>query len=280
VPTKIRQFNGGDIDFALAQTTREGWDNTVETFRLCLGHDPLGCFVAEIDGERAGMVTSTRYPLSAWLGNLIVTPECRRRGVGERLMTHTIDTLTRAGVGTFRLEGDPMGISLYRRLGFVDEFVSPRYLKNPPHAPVPARADALTAADLDELRAYDRPRFGDDRGKLLGMMLAISHAAFCVRAGGELTGYAMALPSADGVRFGPCVSDDADTTARLFDAGLSAFPKVPVVMAVSEINRSAVDVMESRGFEEVPSSLRMRLGPSACDNTPETLIAIANGAMG
>ena len=56
----IRQFCDWDIDFAVAQTIREGWDNTVSTFRVCLSHDPEGCFIAETDGQRVGMITTTR----------------------------------------------------------------------------------------------------------------------------------------------------------------------------------------------------------------------------
>ncbi|GAG04011.1 unnamed protein product [marine sediment metagenome] len=47
---KIRELGDADIDFAVAQTAREGWDNTVSTLRVSLSHDPEGCFIAEIDG--------------------------------------------------------------------------------------------------------------------------------------------------------------------------------------------------------------------------------------
>jgi ribosomal protein S18 acetylase RimI-like enzyme len=282
VKTRIRPFTRDDFGFAVSRTRREAWDNTAETFQLCLDHDPRGCFVAEVDGEAAGMITSTRYAHSAWLGNLIVLPEWRRRGIGERLMTHAIDALAAGadGVRTFRLEGDPMGIALYRRLGFVAEFVTPRFKKSPPHASRPVEADPLTAADLGAVQEFDRPRFGDDRGKLLELMMKIAPAAFCERADGKLKGYALALPSAAGVRFGPCAADDDETTARLLDAVLSAFSDVTVVTAVPEVNRSAVGVIKAHGFEETPSSLRMRLGPPAADIARDNLVAIASGAMG
>ncbi|MBN2563585.1 MAG: GNAT family N-acetyltransferase [Phycisphaerae bacterium] len=78
---KIRAFDDRDIDFALAQTGREGWDNTRSTLRVCLSHEPEGCFIAEMGGRRAGMVTTTRYTRSAWIGNLIVAPPYRRQGI-------------------------------------------------------------------------------------------------------------------------------------------------------------------------------------------------------
>ncbi|MFQ6096626.1 MAG: GNAT family N-acetyltransferase [Armatimonadota bacterium] len=104
----IRAFTDLDIEFALAQTTRARWDSTREMFRVCLRHDPEGCFVAEIGGERVGMITTMRHERSAWVGNLIVTPDFRRRGIGERVVGHVVRRLGAGGIRTFWLEADPM----------------------------------------------------------------------------------------------------------------------------------------------------------------------------
>ena len=127
----IRTFGADDFGFASEQTAREGWDATAELFELCLAHDPGGSFVAEAGGQRVGMVTTTCYQRSGWIGNLIVPPEHRRQGIGERLMKHALEHLLRRGVRTIRLEADPPGIGIYRRLGFVDEFESPRFVRPP-----------------------------------------------------------------------------------------------------------------------------------------------------
>ena len=82
----VRPFRPDDIGFTSAQTAQVGWDTTAELFSVCLAHDPDGCFIAEADGRSVGLVTTTRYQRQAWIGNLIVVPECRRRGLGQRLM--------------------------------------------------------------------------------------------------------------------------------------------------------------------------------------------------
>ena len=278
----IRPFTREDIDFALVQTRREGWDNTAAMFELSLDHDPHGCFVAEIDGNPAGMVTSTRYASSAWLGNLIVEPAARRRGVGERLLSHAILALKRLGLRTFRLEADPMGIALYRRLGFVDQFEVPRFLKTPPHpADSPQKAVAITESLHSEVCAYDLRGFGDDRRALLHNLMTIAPSAFCVRhEEGTLAGYAATVSAAEGVRFGPCVADDTDTAASLLEAVLSAHRDVPVVTAVPGVNLAAIDTLTSRSFRITDSCLRMLLGPPDSESNPQKLIAIANGAIG
>lgn len=278
----VRPFTEEDIDFAVSQARREGWDNTAELFELSLEHDPDGCFIAEIDGERAGMITSTCYAESAWLGNLIVEPGARRRGIGERLMVHAIDTLTRLGVRTFRLEADPMGVGLYRRLGFVDQFTTTRFQKAPPHRIDPVRlVSHVTADDIDDVLAYDRDGFGDDRRRLLESIMKIAPAAFCLRcSNGAIAGYAATLPSTVGVRLGPCVADDTDAAAKLIDAVLSVCRGMPVLTAVPDANPAAVELMISRGFRTVGSCPRMRLGPPAAESDPDKLVAIAYGAIG
>ena len=74
---RIRSFTSDDIEFALAQTAREGWHATAEQFELALVHDSDGCFMAESAGAPVGMITTTCYAVSAWIGNLIVVPDYR-----------------------------------------------------------------------------------------------------------------------------------------------------------------------------------------------------------
>lgn len=277
---EIRRFSNDDIDFGLAQTAREGWDNTASIFEVCLAHDPEGCFIAEADGWRAGMITTVRYARSAWVGNLIVEPDCRRQGIGKRLMTHAINRLEARGVRTTRLEADPMGVGLYRRLGFVNQFETPRFRKEPPHAVSGNRASRLERADLDAVKTLDRTCFGDDRGRLLGHLLEVTQAAYCVRANRQVEGFAMVLPSTAGIRLGPCVATRRTAAEELLDSVLADFPNVAVLAGVPSVNRTAVGLLESRGFTRMPSSLRMVRGEAAGESDPEKVVAITNGAMG
>ena len=277
---EIRRFSNDDIDFALAQTAREGWDNTASIFKVCLAHDPEGCFIAEADGRRAGMITTSPYARSAWVGNLIVEPDCRRQGIGKRLMMHAINRLEARGVRTVRLEADPMGVGLYRRLGFVDQFEALRFRKEPPHAVSGNGASRLDRAELDAVKTLDQPCFGDDRGRLLGHLLEVAQAAYYVRANRQVEGFAMVLPSTAGVRLGPCAATRRTTAEELLDSVLVDFPNVAVLAGVPSVNQMAVGLLESRGFTRMPSSLRMLRGEAAGESDPEEVVANTNGAMG
>lgn len=276
----IRRFGEEDIDFALAQTSREGWDNTAAIFRVCLAHDPEGCFIAEVEGRRVGMVTTTSYAQSGWVGNLIVLPEHRRRGIGERLMRHAIAHLERCGIRTMRLEADPMGIALYRRLGFVDQFDSLRFRKDPPQAPQGARGTARKTIDLARVKMLDRNGFGDDRGRLLELLRGSAYHTHEAQSGEAVYGFAMALPSAAGVRFGPCIAESDEAAKTLLDAVLANCPSETIVVGVPSVNQIAIELLDSRGFKRLAPCLRMIRGEARADIDADRLFAIANGGTG
>jgi ribosomal protein S18 acetylase RimI-like enzyme len=276
----IRLLHKGDTGFALEQTAREGWDSTAATFTVHISHDPEGCFIAEFDGERAGLVTTTRYRHTGWIGNLIVTPERRGSGIGSRLMEHAIRHLDSAGVGTIRLEADPMGVRIYRRMGFRDEFESPRFRREPAGAPRPGRCVPLREGDLRVLGSFDEPRFGDDRARLLRLLLTGAPAAFRVPGKGELAGYLIVQPSAVGVRIGPWVASSLQAAGELLETALAAFGDRPLILAAPGPNLACRDLLASRGFLETSSSLRMIRGRGVGRGQHESVYALATGAVG
>ena len=277
---KIRPFRADDIDFAVSQTSREGWDTTAAIFDVCLAHDPDGCFIAEVENRRVAMITTTCYARSAWVGNLIVTPECRRQGIGEALMTHAMNQLWRQSIGTIQLEGDPMGVRIYRRLGFVNRFESLRFRRDPPHSSDRPVATHLQKRHLDTVAALDRTCFGDDRRRLLAMLYELSCGAYLIRVNGRVEGYALAMHSAGGVRLGPGVATDAAAASWLLDSVLSDFPDTAVIVGVPSVSRATVAVLEEHGFIAEPSSLRMQWGVKEAEGDASKLVAVANGAMG
>jgi ribosomal protein S18 acetylase RimI-like enzyme len=277
---RTRPFVRDDIDFALVQTKREGWDTTAAVFEVCLALDPAGCFVAEADGGPAGMVTTTRYQRTAWIGNLIVAPEHRRQGIGERLMRLAMEHLAGRGVQTIRLEADPPGVPLYRRLGFTDEYESLRFARPAWQRAGHNDAERLTHTDLPEVAAFDAGHFGDERPRLLELLFGQAKAAYGVRAHSEMRGYVLVLPARQGVRVGPWVADDEQAARTLLEAVLADTADEPVAVGVPGVNKSAAALLESSGFRRSDPCLRMIRGPIAGAGQPQNIYGIANGAMG
>ena len=277
---EIRPFTASDIEFALMQTAREGWGATRALFETCLAHDPEGCFIAEEDGGRVGMITTTRYAQTGWVGNLVVVPERRRQGLGRQLMSHVIARLTDRGVRAICLEADPMGIRLYRRLGFVDQFESRRFRREPPHQAKPSSADRLGARDLPTIAGFDTAAFGDDRSRLLAVLFGKAKAAYWIRDNPGPRGYAFVLPTASGVSIGPWVAVDRQAADNLLRRILAEFAHHPLVIGVPNINRAAAELFESQGFQQTAPSLRMFRGEPGSAGNPTRIFGIANGAMG
>ena len=91
MPPTIRRMHDSDIDFAIEQTQREGWDTTAAIFGIHLCHDPAGCFVAELDGKVIGFMISYILTLgfgiekSAWIATLGINPSYMGQGIGAGL---------------------------------------------------------------------------------------------------------------------------------------------------------------------------------------------------
>jgi len=279
----IRLMEERDIDFALAQTAREGWDIAAGGFQMHLKHDPAGCFIAERDGRRIAMITTTRYGGSAFIGNLIVDPARRRQGVGEMLMQCAMDHLRQQGISRLALEADPPGVKLYRRLGFTDAFQSLRFETESPVRPAAGEGrevEPLTDADLHQMARFDALHFGDDRSRILAALLPSAPAAFCLRRDGAPVGYIITQPLEGGVRLGPAVAVGAEATAALIDAVLARLDAARFTAGIPAPNRDGARVLRARNFEPRTPSLRMVCGDEAYHGQPEHVLAIAGGDRG
>lgn len=276
----VRLMAAGDIGFCVAQTAREGWTSTPDDFGVHLAHDPDGCFVAAVGGEPAAMVTTTAYRSTGWIGNLIVAPEHRGKGLGSVMMERAIGSLESHGLATLRLEADPLGINIYRRLGFVDEYDSPRFRRDGEPTPDPAQGTPMEPADVRSVAPLDAAAFGDDRSRLLPVLLGAARAAFRVPARGAIAGYLMLVAGVHGFRIGPWVAEEPGAASNLLRAALAFAGARTVTVAVPGPNRVGQAMLREAGFRETPSSLRMARGPAAGHGHPESVYALANGAVG
>lgn len=95
--------------------------------------------IAEIDGCVAGYVGSQSVLDMTDMMNIAVSPDFRRQGVAEALVTALMDALTRRGMIGLMLEvrvSNVPAIALYEKLGFKEVGRRRNYYRNP-------REDAL-----------------------------------------------------------------------------------------------------------------------------------------
>ena len=97
--------------------------------------NPLSLWlVAELDGKVAGYIGSQSVPPEADVLNLAVDPDCRRQGLGRKLLCTLTELLHSRGIETLSLEVPPTNqaaLALYSDLGFVQVGRRPKYYVNP-----------------------------------------------------------------------------------------------------------------------------------------------------
>ena len=96
----VTPFFETDLDPFLALAKEEGWICDRWEFEFLLENFPQGCFVCREKGTALGYITSVKYGKSGWIGNLLVHPDARRRGIGRWLMESAVAGLLRSGVET------------------------------------------------------------------------------------------------------------------------------------------------------------------------------------
>ena len=90
--------------------------------------------VAVDDGKVVGYVGSQSVLGWADMMNLAVSPDYRRKGIGEQLITELIARLKENAVTCLTLEvrdSNDSAISLYQKLGFLEVGYRPNYYRNP-----------------------------------------------------------------------------------------------------------------------------------------------------
>jgi GNAT superfamily N-acetyltransferase len=255
----FRVMTEDDLGFFMKLMDMVGWGMTPGDYERILRFSPEGCFMAEQDGEELGMVVTVNYGDIAWIGNLVVLPDTRGRGIGAGLMQHAIDYLVSTGTKSIRLDGVRLAIPLYRRLGFRDEYWSLRYTgiakRHPANSCKPMRRE-----DLNKVSALDLSVFKAPRKEILEYVYKLNpELCFTAYDGDQLVGYIMAKHGKDNVKIGPWIvkSGYEGCAEELLFSVMNQCVGSKLWVGVPEGNGSSVKILEKEGFDALPSSLRM-----------------------
>lgn len=248
-----------DIPFAVGMTDIEQWGYLPVDFKKLLSFEPDGCFVAWGGDRPIGMITSTSYDKYAFIGSLIVRRENRGEGVGEALIKSAVDFLTGMGVETIELDGVFAAVSLYRRLGFGDKYLSLRFGRNA--ADEYGELYPCPVEMAGEVIKFDKEVTGLNRARLLSDYFGDSDYSIyaiveeCVKA------YILVRKRAGGVfAFGPLVAINQDYAELLCQAVLKKYGCRNLVAGVPGMQTNFAAFLLENGFYHKPPSLRMYWG--------------------
>jgi predicted N-acetyltransferase YhbS len=279
-PLEIRSFTAEDIEFGMKLASRVGWTPSRGWLTLLAQHDPYAGLIAKCDGRVIGMVLTTRYRSTAWLGYLIMSPDDGTLGLGTVLAAEAIRRLRAEGFQTVRLEATQSGFRIYRRLGFTSEFEVCRFRLAVAQGTMEGWLPVIARDDLDAVAQLDREAFGDDRERFLRLVYDHAEATFLLRGGRRLLGYVMVIPSATGVHLGPWIARDAAAAGVLLESALQASRGRTVTTRAPRQNEDACALLSAAGFELMAPNFRMRLGRAACLGDTGRVFGIASGATG
>jgi predicted N-acetyltransferase YhbS len=279
---EFRVMDSGDEGFFMQLMDMVGWGMTSDDYRRMLTFSPKGLFIASVDGVDLGMVSTTSYSSIAWVGNLVVLPEFRGMGLGAALMMKAMGYLTQMGAKAIRLDSVPIAIPLYRRLGFKDEYWSLRYtgVARPNEVTM---TRSMEVDDLSAVEVLDKSVFkGSRHGAIRYVYRTNSELAFTSWDGDELIGYIMAKRGKSNVKIGPwiCKSGHGGVAEELLYSVMNMVQGEDLWVGLPEGNVDGVRVLESNGFNSLPSSLRMCYGDCDVVENVETVYGLGGPDKG
>ncbi len=199
----------------------------VPDFQLfSLKDDPRGLWVAEENGEIAGVAFSWTCGELWFLAELFVAPRLQGSGIGRDLLQRTLDHARQSGAKTRALitfTFNTVSQGLYIRHGMFPRL--PLYMmsgnRSDFHAAdveAPLETRAISAADLNVLADLDRSALGVSREKHHAYLLDDpAMKGFLFYDGQDCAGYAYVASSG---HIGPVAVTRRDNIGRAFDTAL------------------------------------------------------------
>lgn len=281
---KIRPMITDDLNQAISLSGIEGWNQTEKDWKLLLENPLNTCLVAEHNNKVIGTATALNHSGKvAWIGMVLVDQHYRGHGVGKLLLSNIIGALK--DIGSVKLDATPAGLPLYKKLGFIEEYLIYRMI-NPslqgfyrhPSGNEPLSTNPVRFSDIKKL---DERIFGTARPYLLEYLFNNYPAiAFSLYKNKKLDGY---MFGRDGVRFnyiGPVTAFSDDSARILITKALELFDNKPVALDIPGDKEDIIRWLESLGFVKHRHFIRMYLKSNSYNGLIEYQYLISGPEFG
>lgn len=257
----IRTMTRCEIDLAVEWAAQEGWNPGLADSTCFHRADPEGFLIGLADNEPVAVISVVRYGTSfAFLGFYIVHPDHRGKGYGLAIWNEGLSGLEGRTVG---LDGVVAQQDNYRRSGFELAWRNIRYMGYGGGVCQTDRGIVpLSEVPLDEVVAYDRPFFPDDRRDFIECWInAPGHRSLGFVDGNGLSGYGVIRPCRKGYKIGPLFADSSEIADLLFCALKSELPDTEqLFLDIPEVNLAALSLVKRHEMSVVFETARMYKG--------------------
>ncbi len=260
---RIRPLISDDLNQALSLSSSEGWNQTEKDWRLLIDNPLNTCIAAVYENKIIGTATALNHSGKiAWIGMVIVDKAFRGQGIGKLLMTTIIEKLE--NFESVRLDATPAGLPLYRKLGFVDEYMIDRMLNQSVSGNEIPESDIMPEiireSDFTGINKADERVFGTSRNYLLNKILKdYPEKAFLLEINKLIAGYIMGRNGMKYNYLGPVIATSEEYARILIAAALCKLKGQPVILDIPQDKKNLITWLEALGFEKQRHFTRMFL---------------------
>jgi len=269
-----------ELDIAVAWAAAEGWNPGLHDADCFYAADPNGFLIGLAGDEPIATISAVKYGDSfGFVGFYIVKPEYRGRGFGIQIWDAGLAYLKGRTVG---LDGVIAQQGNYKKSGFILAYRNIRY-EGTGGGKVSTDSEIfpLSTIPFEELCAYDKPFFPDNRMQFLKRWIEQPHSnALGFVRNGKLEGYAVMRVCRSGYKVGPLFADSPERAERLFCALKAYCPeRAPIFLDTPSVNAAAMDLAQRHNMIPAFETARMYTGQSP-DLPLERLFGVTTFELG
>lgn len=254
----IRTMSRSEINLAVDWAAAEGWNPGLHDADCFHAADPNGFLIGLLGDEPVATLSVVKYGASfGFLGFYIVKPQYRGQGHGIQIWKAGLAYLEGRNIG---LDGVASQQENYRKSGFELAYGNIRQ-QGTGSGDFPLEPDIvpLSTLSFEQVCAYDKPFFPDDRRQFLKCwIIQPQSTALGLVINGNLAGYGVVRACRAGFKIGPLFADSAEFAGRLFVALKGHVPKdEPVFLDTPNVNPAALDLARKHHMTAVFETARM-----------------------
>lgn len=258
---RIRVMTRQELDIAIDWAAAEGWNPGLYDADCFYAADPGGFLVGLLEDEPVATISVVKYGHSfGFLGFYIVKPEYRGTGYGMKIWNAGLAYLKGRTVG---LDGVLAQQGNYQKFGFTLAYRNVRYQGSGGGVlPTDPGIVPLSTIPFDEICAYDKPFFPDNRKHFLRCWIDQPQSmALGILENRKLAGYGVVRVCRSGYKVGPLFADSPLLAEHLLLSLKAHTPDgAPIFLDTPEVNSAAVDLAKQHDMTVAFETARMYTG--------------------
>lgn len=252
-----------EVDTAIDWAKDEGWNPGLYDADCFYAADPNGFLIGLLGDDPIATLSVVKYGDSfGFLGFYIVKPEYRCTGYGIQIWNAGLAYLRGRTIG---LDGVVAQQDNYKKSGFKLAYRNIRHQgTGGGHYPADAGIVSLSTLPFDEIWAYDKPFFPDNRRQFLRYWIDQPQStALGIIRNGALAGYGVLRLCNSGYKVGPLFADSSELAENLFLALKARAPEsAPIFLDTPAVNAAAVALAKRHKMIVTFETARMYTGKS------------------